>query len=63
MNELSNVLSLSFFLTKDLNVKKAHCWIIFLTARIMNSDLKIKRSEQAEFSHATALITLHFLTA
>jgi hypothetical protein len=48
MYELLNVFSVSFFLAQHLNIK-ARCWI--------------KSSEQEEFSHATALITLDLLTA
>jgi hypothetical protein len=47
MNELLNVLSVSFFPVQHLNMK-VHCWI--------------KSSEQAKFSHATTLITLYLFT-
>jgi hypothetical protein len=46
-----------FFLMKDWTMK-IFCWIVYLFARVMNSDLRLKRSEQAELSHGAVLNTL-----
>jgi hypothetical protein len=61
-NEHPNALSVTSFLMKD-STMKARCWIVFLTAIVTNSSLKIPRPEQAELSHATVLIMLDLLTA
>jgi hypothetical protein len=46
-----------FILMKDWTMKIC-CWILYLFARVMNSDLRMKRSEQAELSHGAVLNTL-----
>jgi hypothetical protein len=37
--------------------------MVYLFARVMNSDLRMKKSEQAELSHAALLIIPYLLTA